>query len=81
MFDTTVAINASDSMFAARALDIARFALRHYDKATQLDTITIATRKAVERGFWQVQHTRTFAAEEARAIANRDPASAPPNTR
>jgi len=81
MFDTTAVANASDSVFAARALDIARFSLRHYDKATQLDSITIATRKAVERGVWRIQHTRTFASDQARALVNGDSISAPPNTR
>jgi hypothetical protein len=81
MFDTTAVANASDSVFALRALDIARFSLRHYDKATELDSITIATRKSVERGVWRIQHTRTFPAYQARALANGDSILAPPDTR
>jgi hypothetical protein len=64
MFDTTAVINASDSVFAVRALEIARFAARHYDKAKRLDSITVATRKAVERGVWRIQHTSTFPAAQ-----------------
>ncbi|MFN2638481.1 MAG: hypothetical protein ABR585_15910, partial [Gemmatimonadaceae bacterium] len=61
MFDTTAAPNVSDSVFQLRARDLARFAMRHYEKAGELDSVTIATRESVQSGVWRIHHTRAFA--------------------
>lgn len=61
MFDTTAVGNVSDSGFEHRARDLARFAVRHYDKADKLDSVTVATREGVKPGVWRVHHSQTFA--------------------
>jgi|SRR4051812_22577127 hypothetical protein len=60
-FDTTAAPDASDSSFAVRARDLARFAVRHYADAGKLDSITVATREATQPGAWRIHHKRGFA--------------------
>ena len=44
IFDTTAVGNVSDSVFEHRARDFAQFAVRHYDKAGELDSVTVAIR-------------------------------------
>jgi hypothetical protein len=61
MFDTTAIPNVSDSVFERRARDLARFAVRHYDEASKLDSVTVATRESVQRGVWKIRHSRAFA--------------------
>lgn len=60
-FDTSAAPALSDPLFDERARDLARFALRHYEKVSDLDSVTVATRQLRQPGVWQVQHRRTFA--------------------
>jgi hypothetical protein len=61
MFDTTAVPNVSDSLFDLRARNLASFAMRHYDKASQLDSVTVATREALQPGVWRLHHSRAFA--------------------
>jgi hypothetical protein len=60
-FDTSAAPNVSESLFERRARDLARFAVRHYDKASKLDSVTVATRELRQAGVWRVHHRRAFA--------------------
>ena len=60
MFDTTEVPNVSDSVFELRARDIARFAMRHYEKAGELDSVTVATRESVQPGMWRIHHSSAF---------------------
>ena len=59
-FDTTAVPNASDSVFEDRARDLARFAVSHYERASDLDSITVATRELVQPGAWRVHHRHSF---------------------
>ena len=61
MLDTAAVPNVSDSAFAIRARALARFAVRHYDKARALDSVTISARERGQPGVWKVLHKRTFA--------------------
>lgn len=60
-FDTTVAPAVSDSVFELRARDLARFAVRHYDQASELESVTVATRELMQPGLWRVHHSSAFA--------------------
>jgi hypothetical protein len=60
-FDTTAVPNVSDAVFDSRARDLARFAVRHYERASNLDSITVATRERLQPGIWRVHHRRSFA--------------------
>jgi hypothetical protein len=60
MFDTTAVPNVSDSVFELRARDLARFAMRHYEKAGELDSVTVATRESVQPGLWRIHHSSAF---------------------
>jgi hypothetical protein len=55
-FDTAAFANLSDSAFALRARDVARFAVRHYPQANILDSVTVAARDSAA---W-IRHTLTF---------------------
>ena len=61
LLDTTAFPNVSESVFELHARDLARFAIRHYDQAEMLDSITVASREAVKPGTWRIHHTRAFA--------------------
>ena len=60
IFDTTFFPNVSDSVFQLRARDVAGFAMRHYEKASHLDSVTVAARDSVQPGGWRIHHTGTF---------------------
>jgi hypothetical protein len=66
MFDTTAFANVSDSIFELRARDLARFAMRHYEKASRLDSVTVAARESVRPDVWRVHHTRTFTSAQVK---------------
>jgi hypothetical protein len=59
--DTDAVPNESDSLFARRARDLARFAVRHYERAGNLDSVTVAVQEAWQPGVWRVVHSRAFA--------------------
>jgi hypothetical protein len=61
MFDTAAVGNVSDSVFEQRARILARFAVRHYDKVGELDSVTVATRELVQPGVWRLHHSHAFA--------------------
>lgn len=71
MLDTAAVPNVSDSAFAIRARALARFAVRHYDNARALDSITISAREPGQPGVWKVHHVRAF------AVAGLEDSSAP----
>lgn len=56
-----------DSMFPTVANDIARFGLRHYDKADRLDSVSVLDRDSVVGG-WRVIHLARFSVEDLRNI-------------
>ena len=58
--------NLSDSAFTDRARDIARFALTRYEKASELDSVTVLDRDVVTRGVWKIRNTRAFSIAELR---------------
>jgi hypothetical protein len=51
----------SDSLFVRRARDLARFAVRHYERAGNLDSVTVALQEFWQPGVWRVVHSRAFA--------------------
>jgi hypothetical protein len=57
-----------DSVRTNQASDIGRFALRHYERANELDSITVMYRDSVRPGVWNIRHTRTFPAGDLRNI-------------
>ena len=61
MLDTAAIANVSDSAFAIRARAVARFAVRHYDNASALDSVTVSAREQGQPGVWKVHHRRAFA--------------------
>ena len=60
MLDTAAVPNLSDSAFAIRARELARFAVRHYDNASTLDSVTVSARVPGQPGVWKVHHVRAF---------------------
>lgn len=61
MLDTAAMPNVSDSVFALRARAVAHFAVRHYDNASALESVTVAAREPMQPGAWKVHHVRAFA--------------------
>lgn len=53
----------SEEALTAQAKNIASFALRHYDKAGQLDSVTVVYREPVRRGMWWIRHYRSFSVD------------------
>jgi hypothetical protein len=59
----------SDSILTGQARGIGRLALRHYDNANQLDSVTVLYREAAPHpGIWHIRHKRTFPVAELRAV-------------
>ena len=58
----------AESVLTRQATGIGRFALRHYERANEVDTVTVLYREAVRPGFWWIRHTRTFPARDLRNI-------------
>ena len=46
---------------APRAREVARLAVRHYDHASTLDSVTVSAREPGQPGVWKVHHRRAFA--------------------
>lgn len=65
-FDTTAFANLSDSAFGLRARDVARFALRHYEKAQALDSVTVGAVEMLRPGVERIHNWRTFSTAELR---------------
>ena len=57
-----------DSVLTVQAKAIGAFALRHYERANELDSITVLYREKVSSGFWYVRHERTFPVGELRNV-------------
>lgn len=73
----------SEEALTTQAKNIASSALRHYDKAGQLDSVTVLYREPVRRGMWWIRHTRSFPVD---SLQNRHSdvdvsLPTPPNTR
>jgi hypothetical protein len=64
--DTSAFPNMSDSAFALRARDIARLSLRHYEKADDLDSVTVASRENLQPGVARIHHRSTFSIAQLR---------------
>lgn len=59
----------SDPALTEQAKTIASFALGHYEKPNELDSVTVRYReKAPAPGVWYIRHTRTFPVENIRTI-------------
>jgi len=56
----------SDSAFARQAKEIAGFALRRYENASGLDSITVLDRELVSQGVWKIHRMHTFGVDELR---------------
>ena len=56
-----------DSVLTVQAKDIGAFALRHYERANELDSVTVLYREKVSPGFWYIRHERTFPVGELRS--------------
>ena len=57
-----------DSVLTVQARDIGAFALRHYERANEVDSVTVLYREKVSSGFWYVRHERTFPVAELRNV-------------
>jgi hypothetical protein len=59
----------SDSILTGQARGIGGFALRHYERASELDTVTVLYREAAPHpGIWYIRHTRTFPVASLRTV-------------
>jgi murein DD-endopeptidase MepM/ murein hydrolase activator NlpD len=57
-----------ESVLTDQARNIGVFALRHYERANEVDSVTVLYREAVSPGFWYIRHTRTFPVGELRNV-------------
>src|SRR5450759_1044582 len=57
-----------EPVLTGQARDIGGFALRHYERANQVDSVTVLYREAVRPGVWHIRHTRTFPGENLRNV-------------
>ena len=57
-----------DSVLTGNARGVGRFALRHYERPNQVDSVTVLYRGAVRSGVWYIRHTRTFSVENLRDL-------------
>jgi hypothetical protein len=67
MLATAAFPTVSESRLTGQARDIADLALRHYERANQLDSVTVLYREPVGAGVWHISHTHTFPVERVRA--------------
>jgi len=59
----------ADSILTSQARGIGGLALRHYEKADQLDSVTVLYREAAPHsGVWYIRHERTFPVANLRAV-------------
>jgi predicted component of type VI protein secretion system len=64
---STVAFpTVSEEELTKQAGRIAGSALRNYDKADQLDSVTVVYREPVRPGMWWIRHSRTFSVASLR---------------
>jgi hypothetical protein len=56
----------SESELSDEAKHIGGFAFKHYERANELDSVTVLYREKVRSGVWWIRHDRTFAVEELR---------------
>jgi hypothetical protein len=49
-----------EAVLTSHARSIGVFALRHYENANQLDSVTVLYREAAGPAVWYIRHTRTF---------------------
>lgn len=55
--------SVSEDELTAQATDIAQTTLNNYDRADQLDSITVLYRERAGRGVWWIRHTRAFSVD------------------
>jgi hypothetical protein len=66
---TTAFPTVPDSILTGQARGIGGFALRHYERANQLDSVTVLYREATPHpGIWYIRHTRTFPVASLRTV-------------
>lgn len=53
----------SEERLTEQAKAIATVALHNYDRANQLDSVTVLYREPVRRGVWWIRHSRSFSVE------------------
>lgn len=70
-FETPAIPNVSDADFELRARGVARFVVRHYAHASDLDSISVAAREPMRPGLWRVHHRRAFAIADLTATEAR----------
>lgn len=56
----------SEDELTGRARGIATTAMRNYDNADQLDSITVLYREKAGKGIWWIRNTRTFPVDSLR---------------
>jgi hypothetical protein len=59
----------SESELTDEAKSIGGFAFKHYERANELDSVTVLYREKVRSGVWWIRHERTFAVEELRCCS------------
>jgi hypothetical protein len=57
-----------ESVLTVQARDIGAFALRHYERANEVDSVTVLYREAVSPGLWYIRHIRTFPVGDLRDV-------------
>lgn len=64
---STVAFpTVSEEELTKQAERVASSALRNYDKASQLESVTVVYREPVRPGMWWIRHSRTFSVASLR---------------
>jgi hypothetical protein len=59
----------SESELSDEAKSIGGFAFKHYERANELDSVTVLYREKIRSGEWWIRHERTFAVEELRCCS------------
>jgi hypothetical protein len=59
----------SESELSDEAKSIGGFAFKHYERANELDSVTVLYREKVRSGVWWIRHERTFAVGELRCCS------------
>lgn len=50
----------SDEELTDRAWNVSRFAYSRYERASEVDSVTVLYRENIRRGLWHIRHSRTF---------------------
>jgi hypothetical protein len=58
--ETAAFLTVPESVLTSNAKQIAALAVRHFEKASQLDSVEVLYREPVRRGVWHIRHVRTF---------------------